>query len=55
MSDKYYDSIATYAACKMSECRGCIMNYLMELCPYMSGSPDIVRLGMNLGTEEPDG
>lgn len=52
MIRKHYKSTLTDAACSLGECRGCIINYLIETCPYMDGSPAQIVLDMNLDEEE---
>lgn len=52
MIRKHYKSTLTDAACSLGECRGCILNYLIETCPYIDGSPAQIMLDMNLDEEE---
>ncbi len=54
MIRKHYSSRLTDAACSLGECRGCILNYLIETCPYIEGAPAQILLDMNLKEEEPN-
>lgn len=54
MIRKHYRSSLTAAACAMGECHGCILNYLIEPCPYMAGIPAQIILDMFVDTEEND-
>lgn len=52
MIKKHYASKTTDAACSMASCEGCILNYLIEMCPYQDGAPAQIMLDMNLKEEE---
>lgn len=54
MINKHYDSKTTDAACKMAICDGCMLFYLIEMCPFNTGIPARITLDMNLEEEEPD-
>lgn len=52
MIKKHYASKTTDAACSMAYCNDCILNYLIEICPYQDGAPARITLDMNLKEEE---
>lgn len=51
MIRKHYGTKTTDAACAMSGCNDCILNYLIEICPYQDGMPAQILLDFNLKEE----
>lgn len=54
MIRKHYSSEATGAACLLAECSHCILNYLVEVCPFRCVAPAQILLDVNLAKEDPD-